>query len=398
MNLAMCLANNRENVANMVLLAGAEVSWGWYASRIQLSGDGAVITISPRPERPEQVEPFTLDLEATDAVKVELSSGGDHYFGDRAAMIGVELPMRLQAMAHCVGSGQIDRALAIAEATASLCRDAEDRELAACAAASAGEVFRQCGRFAEAESALVDAVAWAREAIPAGGLERAAVIENLGSLRLDQGRLGEARDLFAEVVELREATGDAAALAQGLCSLGLACSRGGDSGDAIAASRRALQALDAAGIGDHHLRWRATHNLGMALGMSGDLDASRPLLEQALAGREALLGEHHPETAESAASLGTLFFVAGDVDRAIELQRRALELAERCYPAGHLEIAQRAVDLASSYKLLRTLEAAEAALPLLERAHQIRRARLGDAHALTASVASELAALRVALG
>lgn len=136
----------------------------------------------------------------------------------------------------------------------------------------------------------------------------------------------------------------------------------------------------------------------MSLGMSGDLDASRPLLEQALEGRRRVLGERHPETVESYASLGTLCFVAGDHDGAIELQRAALELAPAAFGAQHLEVAQRAADLAGSYKMLRTPEAAEKALPLLEQAHAIRAARLGADHPLTAGVARELAALRAALG
>lgn len=238
---ALCLANNRDNVANMVLLRGnGEVSWGWFASRIQLSADAPAITISPRPERPEQVAPFTLDLEATTAVKVELSSGGDHYFGDRQALLGVELPMKLRAIAHCIATGEIARAVSLADAALELCDAVDDAALATCVRGSAGEVYRMAGRAGDAERVLVAAVDGAREVLDESDPNRAQTIENLGSLRLDQGKAAEAGALFAEVVALRE-TGDPMALAQGLCSLGLARTRLGELDAAIAASRRALE-------------------------------------------------------------------------------------------------------------------------------------------------------------
>ncbi|MFN8480566.1 MAG: tetratricopeptide repeat protein [Kouleothrix sp.] len=60
------------------------------------------------------------------------------------------------------------------------------------------------------------------------------------------------------------------------------------------------------------------NNLGMLLHDMGDLAGARAYYAQALDIRRAVLGEHHPDTAQSLNNLGTLLQAQGDLAGARE--------------------------------------------------------------------------------
>ena len=379
-SLALCLANNANNVADMLIVRDdGTYDRGWYASRVQLGEGVPVVTLASRPERRPQMASFDVPLEKLVAVKVELSSGEDHYFGEREMAVAAEVQQLLQITALALEEGRLADALAIAERTVKLAASelGADHPLTICAMASAGDICRRLGRFDTAATHLEAAAERARRIMDAEDPNRAAAIENLAVLLLDLGDLDGAESLFTEVTNLRRGA-PAVDRAKTLCSMSLIQMRRGELERAAGSARQAIDMLDDAGVAAHPIRARATHNLGVAIGQSGDLQAARPLLEQALEQRQSLLGERHHETIESLASLGTLHFVARDYRGAEALQRKALELAERALGADHLEVARRAADLALSYKYMQTFEAAKQALPLIERVHAFRLKHLGE--------------------
>jgi tetratricopeptide (TPR) repeat protein len=398
-SLALCLANNPNNVADLLIVRDdGTYDRGWYASRVQLGEGVPVVTLASRPERRPQIASFDVAMEKLVAVKVELSSGEDHYFGERAVAVAAEVQQLLQIAALALEEGSFADALSIADRTVELAAGelGSDHPLTICSMASAGDICRRLGRFDAAAAHLDAAAERARRIMDAQDPNRTAAIENLAVLLLDLGDLDGADALFTEVINLRQRA-PAVDRAKALCSISLIKMRRGELERAAGSARQAIAMLDDAGVTAHPIRARATHNLGMALGDSGDLQAARPLLEQSLEQRQALLGERHLETIESLASLGTLHFVARDYRGAEALQRKALELAERALGADHLEVARRAADLALSYKHMQTPEAAQLALPLLEKVHDIRAKHLGQTHPDTLSIARELSGLRAAL-
>ncbi len=322
-SLALCLANNANNVADMLIVReDGTYDRGWYASRIQLGEGVPVVTLASRPERHPQVASFDVALEKLVAVKIELSSGQDHYFGERAMAVAAEVQQLLQMAASALEQGSVGDALSITERTVKLASDelGAEHPLSICSMASAGDICRRLGRFDTAAAHLEAAAERARRIMDTEDPNRAAAIENLAVLRLDLGDLDAADALFTEVMELRQRA-PAVDRAKALCSMSLIQMRRGELERAASSAQQAIKMLDNAGVAADPIRARAIHNLGIALGQSGNLEAARPLLEQSLEQRRALLGERHHETIESFASLGTLHFVARDYRGAEALQR-----------------------------------------------------------------------------
>jgi hypothetical protein len=75
--------------------------------------------------------------------------------------------------------------------------------------------------------------------------------------------------------------------------------------------------------------------LAEVLGNEKDYAASIVLHEQALATRLALLGDGHPEVAESLNGLGLVLREAGHAEQAQEMGGRALSIAVRALGAEH---------------------------------------------------------------
>ena len=68
------------------------------------------------------------------------------------------------------------------------------------------------------------------------------------------------------------------------------------------------------------------NNLAELLDEQGDYAAAKPLYEQALAIRKAVLGERHPDTAQSLNNLAALLESQGDYAAAKPLLEQALAI------------------------------------------------------------------------
>ncbi len=110
----------------------------------------------------------------------------------------------------------------------------------------------------------------------------------------------------------------------------------GDLASAVAAYRRAIDILGAAGR-DHELA-QAQDLLGRALALQGARDAALAASREALALRERLAAAGRTglerEIASSHQMIGNLLVAAGDVDAALAEHRAGLEVARRAYAAA----------------------------------------------------------------
>jgi tetratricopeptide (TPR) repeat protein len=123
--------------------------------------------------------------------------------------------------------------------------------------------------------------------------------------------------------------------------------------------------------------------------------AALPLLEQALAIREHVVGPAHPATAESLNNLALLHNSMGNYATAQPLYERALAIWEQELGPNHSDTAEGLNNLALLHHTTGNYTAAQ---PLYERALAIWEQVLGPYHPDTATSLNNLAALHCTLG
>jgi tetratricopeptide (TPR) repeat protein len=131
-------------------------------------------------------------------------------------------------------------------------------------------------------------------------------------------------------------------------------------------------------------------NLGSLLRDQGDLAGARPLYERAIAICEKALGPEHPDTATSLNNLGSLLQAQGDLAGARPLYERALAIYEKVLGPEHSDTA---IGLNGLANLLRDQGDFAGARPLYERALAIWEKVLGAEHHYTATSLNNLANL-----
>jgi len=170
--------------------------------------------------------------------------------------------------------------------------------------------------------------------------------------------------------------------------------RGGRAPDATALARTAQELARESKLPPGDARAvRADATLGRVLLRGGNLKDARPLIEEALARREA--AGQSPEVADSLTDLGLLLFQSGERDASRALHERALALREKTLGPQHPDVADSLVHLALScltagdYARARSLQ---------ERSLAIREAALGPDHPLIAINLEHLGKIAYDLG
>src|SRR5919199_1249655 len=119
------------------------------------------------------------------------------------------------------------------------------------------------------------------------------------------------------------------------------------------------------------------HQQAEELYNQGQYAAAIPLAERALAIREKLLGQEHPDFAESLNNLGELYRLQGNYTQAEPLFQRALAIREKVLGQQHPDFAESLNNLGELYRLQGNYTQAE---PLFQRALAIREKVLGQQH------------------
>ena len=129
-------------------------------------------------------------------------------------------------------------------------------------------------------------------------------------------------------------------------------------------------------------------NLAGTYRAAGDLSRAIPLAEQALADRQQVLGQDHPQTLTSRNNLAYAYRAAGDLSRAISLFEQAMADRQRILGDDHPDTLTSRDNLAGAYRAAGDLSRA---ISLFEQALADRQRILGDDHPDTLTSRSDLA-------
>jgi CHAT domain-containing protein/lipopolysaccharide biosynthesis regulator YciM len=165
--------------------------------------------------------------------------------------------------------------------------------------------------------------------------------------------------------------------------------------EAVEQGEHAL-ALREAVLGDTHPEVaNCLDLLGKARRHQSDFAHAEPLIQRGLSIREAVLGKNHPDVASSLNNLAVLYLNQGLSDKAEPLFHRALTIQETALGKDHPDVARTLNNLASLYLDQGLYGKAE---PLYLRALAIREAALGKNHPVVAESLYNLANLYKAQG
>jgi len=149
-------------------------------------------------------------------------------------------------------------------------------------------------------------------------------------------------------------------------------------------------------LGEQHPNFAQSLNaLASLYESTGRYEQAEPLLQQALEIRREVLGEQHPDFARSLNNLAALYDSTGRYEQAEPLYQEALDLYRQVLGEQHPNFALSLNNLAFLYKTTGRYEQAE---PLYQQALEIRRQVLGEQHPNFALSLNNLAALYSATG
>jgi tetratricopeptide (TPR) repeat protein len=132
------------------------------------------------------------------------------------------------------------------------------------------------------------------------------------------------------------------------------------------------------------------NQIGYYLDDKAEYDQAKPLYERALAIREKVFGEEHPDVATSLNNLALLYDNQGEYEQAKPLYERALAIYENVYGKEHPDVATDLNNLAGLYRIQGEYEQAKL---LYERALAIREKVFGKEHPSVATSLNSLALL-----
>ena len=149
-------------------------------------------------------------------------------------------------------------------------------------------------------------------------------------------------------------------------------------------------------LGEQHPDYaNSLNNLALLYESLGDSAKAEPLYRQALDINRQVLGEQHPGSATSLNNLAMLYKSRGDFAKAEPLFRQALEINRTVLGEQHPAYATNLNNLAALYKSIGDATKAE---PLYIQALEIRRSVLGELHPDYATSLNNLANLYASTG
>jgi eukaryotic-like serine/threonine-protein kinase len=203
------------------------------------------------------------------------------------------------------------------------------------------------GDLGAAEAPLLEALHLAQNGSGAKSLDSGHALWALGMLRQQQGRLGEAKDLYVQSLSILDAAhAPETDVSHVLSDLAMAYTWEQQWVLAKQTHERALE-IDRRLLGDDHPRVAMRlSNLAIVAQNMGDLQHAESLYRDAIQRNEQTYGERHPETAAAKGLYGLLLQREGRLAEAETLLRAALETKLSLNGPDHYTVGYSRVSLA----------------------------------------------------
>ena len=203
------------------------------------------------------------------------------------------------------------------------------------------------GNLPGAEPPLQDALHISQSEFGAKSIESGRTLWALGRLRLQQGRFGEAKDLFVQSLAILQSDDapqtDISSLLDDLAKV---YTRAQQWDLAKQTYERALD-IDRRVLGDDHPRVaQYLDNLAIVAQNMGDLEQAESLYRDALKRMESAYGERHPETAMTKGNYGLLLQREGRLTEAEPLLRDAVAIRLSLFGPDNYNVGYARVSLA----------------------------------------------------
>ncbi|KAK4182502.1 hypothetical protein QBC35DRAFT_457232 [Podospora australis] len=189
-----------------------------------------------------------------------------------------------------------------------------------------GNLYSDQGRLSDAEAMFERALRGYEKALGPEHTSTLTTVHNLGNLYRDQGRLSDAEAMFERALRGKEkALGpEHTSTLTTVHALGILYSDQGRLSDAEAMYERALRGYEKA-LGPEHTSTLGTvHALGILYSHQGRLSDAEAMYERALRGYEKALGLEHTSTLGTVHALGNLYSDQGRLSDAEARYERAL--------------------------------------------------------------------------
>ncbi|KAB2098597.1 hypothetical protein AG0111_0g13155 [Alternaria gaisen] len=260
-----------------------------------------------------------------------------------------------------------------------------------------GVLYANQGRLGEAEQMYERALQGYEEALGRNHSSTLNTVNNLGLLYKNQGKLGEAEKMFERALRGKEealGVGHSSTL-DTVGNLGNLYAAQGRLDEAEQMYERALRGKEEAlGVG-HSSTLDTVNNLGLLYKNQGKLGEAEKMFERALRGKEEALGVGHSSTLNTVNNLGNLYKNQGRLDEAEKMYDRALRGKEEALGVGHSSTLDTVNNLGNLYADQGRLGEAE---KMYDRALRGYEEALGVGHSLTLNTVNNLGALYAAQG
>ena len=225
---------------------------------------------------------------------------------------------------------------------------------------------------------------------------RAAAQMRVGNLHDRRGAYAEAEHALEQAVWLAAQDGHDETVAEAASMLAFTVGlHRGRHDDALRWARLSQAALQRAGA-ETSLRAARLHSVfGTLHRLRGDLDLAHEHAGKALALREALLGQEHPDVARALNTLGNVDLARGELDQALAHHTRALAIRERVYGPENYDVATSLRNLGDTRRVRGELTLA---LAHHSEALRLREHLLGAGHPSVAESLVDLGRTQQALG
>ena len=216
-----------------------------------------------------------------------------------------------------------------------------------------GDLYHHQSKFREAEKIYVRALAagggggseeekekeqaFGPPEHPVKSTSRLKIVSNLGIIYQDQGRLGEAEDMFIRALAgyEKDLGPEHTSTLNTVVALGILYDEQGKLSNAENMYMRALAGYEKAVGPDNPSTLDTINNLGLLYVLQGKFSTAEDMYARALAGYRRTLGPDHPSTLNTVNNLGILYRDQGKLAEAEDMLVKALTGIEKAWGAEH---------------------------------------------------------------